>query len=61
MIDVPGCFTFCNISTIDLFIGSSDMRVSYNGKVSLEHVAVIAQLEVEELLGGSFGVRYSDS
>ena len=48
MINSPGCFTFRNVSTIDLFVGSSDIRVSYNGKAGLEHVAVIARLEVEE-------------
>jgi len=42
-----GC-TFRNISAIDLFIGSSTTRVSYNGKTGLEHVAVIARLEVDE-------------
>ena len=42
-----GC-TFRNISAIDLFIGRSTTRASYNGKAGLEHVAVIARLEVDE-------------
>jgi len=42
-----GC-TFRNISVIDLFIGKSATRVSYDGKAGLEHVAVIARLEVDE-------------
>jgi len=42
-----GC-TFRNISAIDLFVGWSATRVSYDGKAGLEHVAVIARLEVEE-------------
>jgi len=42
-----GC-TFRNISVIDLFIGHSTTRVSYDGKAGLEHVAVIARLEVDE-------------
>jgi len=42
-----GC-PFRNISTIDLFIRRSDARVSYDGKAGLEHVAVIARLEVDE-------------
>jgi len=42
-----GC-TFRNISAIDLFIGRSTTRVSYDGKVGLEHIAVIARLEVDE-------------
>jgi len=42
-----GC-TFRNISAIDLFIGRSTTRVSYDGKAGLEHVAVIARLEVDE-------------
>jgi len=41
-------FTFRNISVIDLFIGKSKTRVSYDGKAGLEHVAVIARLEVDE-------------
>ena len=48
MVDILGCFTFRNISTIDLFVGPSDICVSYNKKVGLEHVAVIARLEIEE-------------
>jgi len=40
--------TFRNISAIDLFVGNSDTRVSYDGKAGLEHVAVIARLEVDE-------------
>jgi len=44
----PMGFTFQNISTIDLFIGNSTTRVSYDGKAGLEHVAVIARLEVHE-------------
>jgi len=40
--------TFRNISDIDLFIGNSETRVSYDGKAGLEHVAVIARLEVDE-------------
>ena len=48
MIDTPGCFTFRNVSTIDLFVGTPGVRVSYNGKAGLEHVAVIARLAVEE-------------
>jgi len=42
-----GC-TFRNISAIDLFIGNSETRVSYDGKAGLEHVAIIARLEVDE-------------
>jgi len=42
-----GC-TFRNISVIDLFIGNSETRVSYAGKAGLEHVAIIARLEVDE-------------
>jgi len=42
-----GC-TFRNISAIDLFVGCSETRVSYDGKAGLEHVAVIARLEVDE-------------
>ena len=42
-----GC-TFRNISAIDLFIRNSETRVSYDGKAGLEHVAVIARLEVTE-------------
>ena len=48
MIDILSCFTFRNVSTIDLFVGPSDVRVSYNGKAGLEHVTVVARLEVEE-------------
>ena len=48
MIDIPGCFTFRNVSTIDLFVGPSDVQVSYNGKAGLEHIAIIARLEIEE-------------
>jgi len=44
----PMGFTFRDISAIDLFIGSSKPRVSYDGKAGLEHVAVIARLEVDE-------------
>jgi len=44
----PGGCTFRNISAIDLFIGSSITRVSYDGKAGLEHVAIIARLEVDE-------------
>jgi len=43
-----GC-KFRDFSTIDLFIGCSTMRFSYDGKVGLEYVAVIARLEVDEL------------
>jgi len=42
-----GC-TFQNVSAIDCFIGNSETRVSYDGKAGLEHVAVIARLEVNE-------------
>jgi len=42
-----GC-TFRDISAIDLFIRNSNTRVSYDGKAGLEHVAVIARLEVGE-------------
>ena len=42
-----GC-TFRNISAIDLFVGNSVTRVLYDGKAGLEHVAVIARLEVDE-------------
>ena len=41
-------FTFRNISAIDLFIGNSKMRVSYDEKAGLEYVAVIGWLEVDE-------------
>jgi len=44
----PVGFTFRNISAIDLFVGKSMTRVSYDGKAGLEHVAVIARLEVDE-------------
>ena len=40
--------TFRNISAIDLCIGNSETRVSYDGKAGLEQVAVIARLEVDE-------------
>jgi len=43
----PGC-TFRDISAIDLFIGKSTTRFSYDGKAGLEHVAVIARLEADE-------------
>jgi len=42
-----GC-TFRNVSAIDLFVGNLDTRVSYDGKAGLEHVAVIARLDVDE-------------
>jgi len=42
-----GC-TFRNISAIDLFIGNLDTRVSYDGKAGLEHVAVVARLQIDE-------------
>jgi len=42
-----GC-TFRNVSPIDLFIGKSITRVSYDGKAGLEHVAIIARLEIDE-------------
>ena len=42
-----GC-TFRNISAIDLLVGKAPTRVSYDGKAGLEHVAVIARLEVDE-------------
>ena len=42
-----GC-TFWNISAIDLYVGNSNTRVSYDGKAGLEHVAVITRLEVDE-------------
>jgi len=42
-----GC-TFRNISAIDFFIGRSKTRVSYDGKAGLEHVAVVARLEIDE-------------
>ena len=41
-------FIFRNISAIDLFIGNSKTRVAYDGKTGLEHVAIIARLEVAE-------------
>ena len=41
-----GC-TFRNISAIDLFIGNSETRVSYDRKAGLEHVAIIVRLEVD--------------
>ena len=44
----PTGYTFRNISAIDLFIGKSVTRVSYDGKAGLEHVAIIARLEVDE-------------
>jgi len=44
-----GCM-FRDVSAIDLFIGSSKTRVSYDWKAGLEHVAVIARLEVDELI-----------
>jgi len=44
----PMGFTFWNVSAIDLFLGKSVTRVSYEGKGGLEHVAVIARLEVDE-------------
>jgi len=40
--------TFRNVSAIDLFIGDTMTRVSYDGKAGLEHVAFIARLEVDE-------------
>ena len=42
-----GC-TFRTISTIDLFFGNSVTSVSYDGKPGLDHVAVIARLEVDK-------------
>jgi len=44
----PVRWTFRNISGIDLFIRKLATRVSYDGKAGLEHVAVIARLEVGE-------------
>jgi len=44
----PGCYTFRSVSTIDIFIGAPGTRVSYDGKSGLEHVAVIARLEISE-------------
>jgi len=41
-------FTFRNISAIHLFIRNLTTRVSWDGKAGLEHVAVIARLEVAE-------------
>jgi len=41
-----GC-TFRNISAIDLIVGRLNMKVSYNGKAGLEHVAVVARLEID--------------
>jgi len=46
---LTGC-TFSHISAIDLFIGCSKTRVSYDGKAGLEHVAVITRQEVDELI-----------
>jgi len=42
-----GC-TFRNISAIDSFVGNSETRVSYDRKAGLEHVAVVARLEISE-------------
>jgi len=44
----PGCSTFRSVNTIDLFIGAPGTWVSYDGKAGLEHVAVIARLEISE-------------
>jgi len=44
----PMGFTFRNISAIDLFVGNLKTRVSYDGKAGLEHVAVVARLEMGE-------------
>ena len=41
-----GC-TFRDISAIDLFIWNSNTRVLYDGRAGLEHVAVVARLEVD--------------
>jgi len=44
----PVGFTFRNISAIDLFIGNSTTRVSYDGRAGLAHVAVVARLEIDK-------------
>jgi len=47
-VHAPSGCTFRDISAIDLFLGNSATRVSYDGKGGLEHVAIIARLEVDE-------------
>jgi len=42
-----GC-TFGNIRAINLFIGNSNTRVSYDGNAGLEYVAVVSRLEVDK-------------
>ena len=48
LVHPPTGYTFRNISSIDLFIGSSNTRVSYDGKAGLEHGAIIARVNVDE-------------
>ena len=47
-VHAPSGCTFRDISAFDLFLGNSATRVSYDGKAGLEHVTVIARLEVDE-------------
>jgi len=48
LVHPPIGYTFRNVSAIDLFVGRSMTRVSYDGKAGLEHVAIIARLEIDE-------------